>query len=218
MFCYCNMRRFSDFQPLWMVKASMEIIRHLNYTFSLRSFFQVTENVGLISVSAMENDYDVFCATFSTSSMWSNPWSMSQAVSLHVSNPSKFLFFVSFLSAVKFVSRSSGGSNLIDTTARSKNGVSCKAPQLPQKTKPLTVGHLATHPIYPGYQVLEAWADANLRGKNRSLTPTIFCFDDSRGLGNLYIIHLDDEQSLRCALICPRQHHLWDCCIDYTEA
>eukprot|EP00093_Oithona_nana_P012386 12386.XXX_218369_217364_1 [CDS] Oithona nana genome sequencing. len=26
---------------------------------------QVTENVGLISVSAMENDYDVFCATFS---------------------------------------------------------------------------------------------------------------------------------------------------------
>ena len=118
MFCYCNMRPFSDFQPLWMVKASMEIIRHLNYTFSLRSFFQVTENVGLISVSAMENDYDVFCATFSTSSMWSNPWPMSQAVSLHVSNPSKFLFFVFFLSAVKFVSRSSGGSNLIDTTAR----------------------------------------------------------------------------------------------------
>ena len=67
------------------------------------------------------------------------------------------LFFCYLLlSAVKFVSRSSGGSNLIDTTARSKNGVSCKAPQLPQKTKPLTVGHLATHPIYPGYQVLEA--------------------------------------------------------------
>ena len=84
---------------------------------------------------------------------------MSPTVSLHVSNPSKSIFSIFcflLLSAVKFVSRSSGGSNLIDTTARSKNGVSCKAPQLPQKTKPLTVGHLATHPIYPGYQVLEA--------------------------------------------------------------
>ena len=75
------------------------------------------------------------------------------------------VFCATARSAVKFVSRSSGGSNLIDTTAATK-------PQLPQKTKPLTVGHLATHPIYPGYQVLEAWADANLRGKNRSLTPT----------------------------------------------
>ena len=68
-------------------------------------------------ISAM----DTFCATFSTSN-GSHSRPVSPAVSLHVSNPSKFstpvcVFCATARSAVKFVSRSSGGSNLIDTTA-----------------------------------------------------------------------------------------------------